>query len=428
MEDRTAETGSRAPSKRPACHFRFWLACVSFCLTASLAPHTARARGNQYGGQDRADAAQEMIVLAVQQAIDALPPSSGQAFSYEYDAEKDTYVRSETLGPTALQSTRPLGKGRLSLRLAASYFDMSQSFGPMTYYIEPVDPKYQSGYANFGLQASATVGVFNLGAAYGITNRLDVFLDLPVTVVDAHATQTYTVTPDNLHVPVQQAPLGGAPTRAGLDAQLRNGTLVYRRETFGALGFDFNDGTHAGVGRTSIGSRAVLYAGERGRVAVATQVFFPSPNQADFAGSDSWAVFPRVLGEMPVIGPVRLLADVGYNYDFEKAELRSFVATGGALVAYERCSFDLGIRGTLYNKPITWTPASAYAGAYENIPAVDTVAQGNNQLGDDFVDFTGGVKVAVAANVVLSGALTVPLNNQGFRPPAFGTLGVEVYR
>lgn len=398
-------------------------------LSLGLLLHAVPVQGsNQYGGQDRADAAQDMIVLAVQQVIDALPPSSGQAFSYEYDPEKDTYVRSATLGPTALQSTRPLGTGRFSLRAAASYFDLSQSFGPMTYRIEPQDSTVsKSGYANFGLQASANVGVLNFGAAYGVTNRLDIFLDVPVTIVSADASQSFTVKLQNLQKPLQELPLAAATTPEELANQLRTGKFVYRRASFGALGFDFNDGTHAGVGRIGLGGRALLYAGERGRVAVAPQLFFPSPNQNEFAGSDSWAIYPRVLGEMRAVGPLRLLADIGYNYDFEKAELRSFVATGGALLAYERCSFDLGIRGSLYNKPIAWTPAVSYAQAYGPLPAVAAVAQGDNTLGDDFVDFTGGLKLAVTRSVVLSGAVTVPLNNQGFRPVAFGTLSVEVY-
>jgi len=226
---------------------------------------------------------------------------------------------------------------------------------------------------------------------------------------------------------VGQVVVSGAGTRADLDALLRGGKLVYRRESFGALGFDFNEGTQVGVGRIDLGGRAVLYAGERGRVAVAPELFFPSPSEGQYAGSDSWAILPRVLGELSIVGPLRLLADVGYDYDLQKAELRSFVATGGALLAYERCSFDLGIRGSLYNKPIAWTPAVAYGEKVGTFPATVAVAQGDNKLGDDFVDFTGGAKVALTRDIVLSGAVTVPLNNEGFRPVAFGTLGVEVY-
>src|SRR5512147_841571 len=106
----------------------WWLGVVGvvsgvFGISAAAAAQNA----NQFGGQDRADAASRMIVLGVQQGISSLPPTSGQSFTYEFDPVLTTYVSSERLGPTALRSPQTIGLNRLSLRVAASYFEVSDT-------------------------------------------------------------------------------------------------------------------------------------------------------------------------------------------------------------------------------------------------------------------------------------------------------------
>src|SRR5690349_16701595 len=101
-----------------------WIIGIAAMVTMIAGP--ARAN-NQFGGQGRADAASQMIVLGVQQGISSLPPTSGQAFTYDYNAELGTFVASEQLGPTVLRSPQTIGANRFSLRVAASYFDLSKT-------------------------------------------------------------------------------------------------------------------------------------------------------------------------------------------------------------------------------------------------------------------------------------------------------------
>jgi hypothetical protein len=48
-------------------------------------------------------------------------------------------------------------------------------------------------------------------------------------------------------------------------------------------------------------------------------------------------------------------------------------------------------------------------------------------LGTSFLDFLGGLKVRLTDSLVLSGSVTTPLNNQGFRADAVGTIAIEGY-
>jgi hypothetical protein len=451
--------GGRSPQRQLAAQL-----AVALTLTCA-APHSrpASAQSDQFGGQARADAAQQMVVLAVQQAISSLPPTSGQAFTYEFDAEKDTYVRGKVLGPTAFRSARTIGKGKLALRGAVSYFELSESFGPIQYLVQFDEPFTEgdiaglqpAGVAGFGLDVSAKVTLLNLSATYGITNRIEVMLNLPITVVDAKASQPFSTPRNLLNVPLDESfvagafqlnPLSSNPQQratqiAGLrqefgrrinpactpDPQEPERCLSYRNQSFTALGFDFNDGTHAGVGRISLGGKAMLYSAEWIRLAFMTELFFPSPNEEQFAGPNSGAILPRAIAGVPIADWLEAHVDVGYDYDFNDAELRRFVWNVGASVPGSRVTVDFGLGGSEYDEPISWTPSVAYGRPEGEFPPTTITALENNQLGTTVVSFLGGIKVRLADQVVLSGAVTVPVIDESFQPAALGTLALEVY-
>lgn len=390
---------------------------------------------NQFGGQSRADAVSKMIVLGVQQGISSLPPTSGQSFTYELDPKLDTYVSSELLGPTALRSPQTIGAGRFSVRVAGSYFELADTKTPITFVIND-PPGTPFGVAKIGLQANAHVGLLNVGGNYGITDRFEVTLNVPIVTVDAHASQIYSALTSERNLPANQAQLGGvtidpstgvAEAEGLLNSELQSGKdLFVRRDSFNALGFDFNEGRHVGVGRISIGGKAVVYANKLVQIAFAPELFLPSPHQDEFAGSNSVAILPRVIGAFKVTEPVWLHLDAGYDYDFDKNELRRFVWNGGTSVAITGATFDFGVGGSTFNEGIQWTPATAPFTDPAGQPAT-IEALGSTRLGRTFIDALGGVKVRVANKTVLSGSVNVPLNNDGFRAAAVGTLAVEQY-
>jgi hypothetical protein len=417
---------------------------ITISIVAALCwPVTVHAQGtaNQFGGQDRANAAQRMIVLAVQQEISSLPPTSGQAVSYEFDLKTGEPVKSKYLGPTAFLSTQTVGAGNLSVRLATSYFDLADSFGPIPYRVQfdepfPGEPQPPKGVVKFGLNAGARVGVINLAANYGVTS-LEVTMNLPIVIVDAHASDVFSSPRAELSLPPQKAHVGGPPivnddvgaALRKLDDELHksDGLYVLREETFSALGFQFNEGTHAGVGRISIGAKGLVYSDKRLQLAVAPEFFFPSPSQDEFAGSDSASILPRIVGAFRVVSPLTLHVDSGYDCDFDNNELRRFVWNVGASIALGGETFDAGIGGSKYNQGIEWTPTIVKGAGTLNFPPSTGVALGNNTLGDSFVDFLAGIKFRITDNWVISGTVDVPVNDQGFRPAAAGTLAVEYY-
>jgi hypothetical protein len=443
----THENAHRRPLLRTA---------ICLVLSALVAPQAVDAQGGQFGGQSRADSAREMIVLAVQQGISSLPPTSGQSFNYEYDAATDTFVRSSTLGPTSFHATRTIAKGSIAFRLAASYFEMEDDFGPNLYLVEFDEPipsgpgagLQPAGVAGFGLEAEAQVGLLNWSVSYGLTRTIELTLNVPVTIVDAQARQSFSTTRRNANLPPSEAvasgafqlnPLSSDPAiraseiaalRSAFDASLgcaNPDCLVFRSAPVSDFGFDFDDSTSVGVGRISAGARRVMYSGKHLRVALMSELFFPSPSEDELAGPDSWAVLPRAIFATPLPRGLWAHVDVGYDHDFSESSLRRLVWKSGASLPLERFNFDFGIGGSEYDTPIEWTPGTAKGERSAQFAPTTLTSLDDTRLGDTFVDFIGGLKVQVLESAVVSGAVTVPLNGQGFRPAALGTLALEAY-
>jgi hypothetical protein len=373
-----------------------------------------------------------MILLAVQQGIASLPPTAGQSFVYEYDRKVDSYNRSDLLGPTSLRSTETIGAGALSLRVATSYFEAADTLGPIAYKVSGANPRFADppGFCTkFGLQAGSRVGLISFATTYGFTDRIDGNFSLPLVVSDTTGSEIFTQA-NGTRNPNQ---VDGALC-AQLDAFLAAGGLRLVKRPFadirlaGGTGVDFNGGTNFGVGRMSVGAKGVLYAGRRLELAFAPEFFFPSPNEHEFAGSASAALLPRVVTQVKVADPLRLYLDAGYDYDFENDELRRFTWTVGASTRLPivQGTVDVGFGGSKFNRGIEWTPGRATFVDDTGRPAQLT-ALADNQLGRNFVDFLGGIKLRLAENSVLAGAVSVPLNGEGFRATAVGTLALEQY-
>lgn len=416
-----------------------WLHAVSkpgltACI-ALLAASTVQAESpNQFGGQDRANAASELIVIGVQRAMDALPVVSGQSVTYEFDPATDALQRGTRLGPTVLRTAQTVGPGVFSVQIGASYFEQSETFHPINYLVTLNDSPPQSGVAKFALTAKAKVGLFNLSATYGIGSRFEVSAALPITIVDAHASQTFSTDANKLSVPAGSAVVSGAPVVNGdvsaainlLNAELKpGGPLALRRDSFRSLGFDFNEGTQAGVGRIGVGGKAVVWSNPRLQVAVVPEFFFPSPSQDAYSGPDSAAILPQMVATVKLTDAIHVHTDAGYDYDFDTAALRRFTWTSGVSLGFERAAADLGFSGSEFDAPVRWTPSTMRGEPNGSFPGSTGVALGDNTTGTSLVNVLLGGKIYLNDSMVIAGGVSIPIVNPGFQPDALGTFAVE---
>ncbi|MBX3025087.1 transporter [bacterium] len=407
-----------------------WSSAAALAVATLLSIGTARAQNpNQFGGQDRANAASQLVLFGVDRGIAALPAVSGPSVTYQFDPASDAFVRATRLGSTVLPSTQTIGQGSLTVQVAASYFEQSESFTPINYLFTRDDLPTEPIVAKVGLDVRARVTLINLAATYGLTQRIQLGLSLPITVVDAQAQQVFSTRRSLLNLPPPQAVISGARVQNGdvaaavrtLNESLGPGKpLALRGDTFSALGFDFNDGTHAGVGRIALGGKGLVYSYQRLQFAAAGDVLLPSPSQAEFAGPDSVAIYPRVIASLRPADAITLSTDLGYSYDFDHAELQRFAWTIGGSFGSERFSLDVGFAGSEYAQSIEWTPAVVHGE-----PRTTGVALNDASTGTTLVSAVFGGKLRVAEATVLAGGLSVPIVNLAFQPDVLGTLAVE---
>src|SRR5262245_36124775 len=260
--------------------FKFQVLLAVGMQAVMYAQAAGQSNVNQFGGQARADAARSLIVLGVEQGISSLPPTSGQSLTYHLD-EAGNWTPVGQIGPTAFRSPLVIGQNRLSASLAASYFSLSETFDPINDLRQPITGPNEGSLYRFGLVADAKVGIINASVSYGLTAAVELTLNIPVTIVSAHVDQISSTLYSERNLPSNEALLGGVgpvplepnqslaiqalnrafnralvPPNGPCDPSPDPGRcLTYRKDPVTALGFDFNEGTHAGVGRIDLAAK-----------------------------------------------------------------------------------------------------------------------------------------------------------------------------
>jgi hypothetical protein len=387
---------------------------------------SAQSSADPFGSQPRADAASNLIRVGVQQAISSLPPSSAQTFLYEFDFVLGTFTLDDSLGPIVLRSPATIGEGQLAIRFAGSYFDLERDFAPIGYRLEA---EGITAFTRFGLEVEARIGVLNFGASYGVTDRVEVTLALPVTIVDAAATQSFPSPKEFSDFPPDEAPVAFSASLAEVDANLEpDGLDFLRTDSFDAAGFDFNEGTSVGLGRVEISGKALLVTEKGFDLSGGLGLFLPSPSSEEFAGPDSFSVLPRLVGGYGVTEYAHVLADIGYEYDVDFTTLRRLTWDAGLWLGSERASVDVGFGGSHYETGIDWTPPTFVGEPVRGgFPGGTFFALEETDAGSDFVDFLLGGKFQLGESAAIGGSVVVPVTDDGLRADAIGTLVVEYY-
>jgi len=387
----------------------------------------AQAQPNAaFGGQARADAASQLILIGVQQGISSLPPTSGQSFAWTFDQGLGTFTASEELGPFSFRIPDTIGKNVFSFRGAMTYFNLSDTYDPILY--EVIDnrtgpDRRDNMVTEFGLSVDARVFLWNLSGTYGIADNSDLSINVPLVFVDASATQTYLT---SRAIPEGTVLL--AQDQDQIDRLIANGDASFAGQAVEPPALQFSDGSNFGLGRVSLGSKTSLLESEDFSLAIAPELFFPSPSQSSFSGSDTWAILARVIGAYHFSDMFHVQADAGYDYDFSIAQLRRFVWNAGGWVTTSMATFDFGFGGSLFDEGVDFTPRQAEGRTSVGYPEGNQiVALGDPELGKNYVDFLGGVKFRLGDSSVLAGGVNVPITSDGLRAVAVGTVSFEYY-
>ncbi len=324
--------------------------------------------------------------------------SSPAGIAYKYNAEQGTYdLISRDLGPVLARGSRTLGKGNWSFAATVTAFkydefngddigklDSDELLHPFDTLPPPNDPnvpeRFEHDIVRLTYDVDIEVQTLSLFGSYGITDRLDVNIIVPVVAIDLNVDAVATI---------EVSPLNDLPNVHNFDPDNESPN-------------DSVSGDETGLGDIAIGLTYQLASEQNYSVAGAFIVKTPSGDEDNFLGTGSTTVQPAVFAELDLGSIFGIHGNIGYEWDSDESDE----------------SAVRGIFGVTAGNSIV-TASLEYAGRFKQ-------GDDDDAVGKDKSDAAFGLKWHPGRNFILSGNVIVPLNDDGLRSDLITSVGVEL--
>jgi len=264
-------------------------------------------------------------------------------------------------------------------------------------------PAFENDVIDFRLSMNLDVAVTSMYVTYGVTDRLDVGLVLPIVQAEFRGEST-----------AQIQPFGGATLAHFFEGTQANPGLLGNRQSLGSA---------AGLGDVTVRAKVNLRDAPNASVAVLIDGRFPTGSQNDLLGSGKFsaralAIINSRLGDFSPHVNVGYLHHAGTQRNdavlgtigFDQRLSERFTLAADLVSELQVGDSELNLPGAVtYEAPFRRTLNPT------NIP----------DIRDDIVNGSFGVKIAPARSVVLVLNTLFPLNRGGMRPNLVYTAGVE---
>jgi hypothetical protein len=393
------------------------LACEFPFATGVLT--NAQTTGNQ---SLTAQQVAESLNIAIATQVSQLPLATASAGTVEvYKAGvPETF---NNLGPILTDRASTIGKHRFFLGFTASQFVFTDIDGkslnnlPFTYARPTINSSNQVTSITYtnqtnkaDLKVDQVVGV----ATFGVTDRIDISAIVPweyVSLSDTTANSTNYTTDPNNNILFQTSPTN-----------------------------TYFPGTAYGVGDVTFNIKREMWTGEHATVATEFNLRTPTGDDANLLGSGAWGFNPFVV--YSYLWKVSPHAKVGYQWN-SKSELNNpTLSAGGNQALPGGLQYDLGadwavarqltlagdvLGNQFLNTPKIVVPTSATInltkiGSSATVPLYTTTTQNSSYT---INSLSGGLKIAVVRDLVLSGNVLVQLNNNGLRSRPTPLVGIS---
>jgi hypothetical protein len=254
---------------------------------------------------------------------------------------------------------------------------------------------------SLALDVRLTVTAFLL--TYGVSDRIDVGVVLPVVTTSLEGSTTAQINP--FGPPPAVHFFGGTPD---------NPTLTASR---------FVRGSATGLGDVDARVKINLRRGDPLAASVLADVRFPTGSEADLLGSGAFAV--RGLGIVSArFGNFSPHANVGYLYRGGQFETDAVLGTVGfdhLLAPWATLAVDLISQLQVGDSPLRVPDPVVIQAPYVRTIRPSTIPDSR----DDIVDGSFGMKLAAANGLTFIGNTEWPLNRGGLRPDVIWSFGLE---
>jgi hypothetical protein len=349
-------------------------------------------------------------------------PASG--LIYNFNSSAGVYTRStQSLGPVIAERGETIGRHRLFVGVAYQYFKFDKIDGvdlkniPTVFtHEQQTGASYEQDVITARNSISFNINQYTAVATFGITDRVDLSAAIPV--VNVHFAAVSDANIDRIAPP---NPVFGQAHFFD-PSNPANST----RAIFGS------GGSSTGLGDVTFRLKGTVWRGERGAVALAADLRTPTGDEYNFRGTGAWGFKPFLIASYRA-GRVAPHANLGFQWNGSSALAGDIsagtkrrlprqmpYAFGADIGATGRLTFTFDLLGArVFNGPhlsrSTFTDAAGRK--FENI-----------QLGHSsfsLVDFSGGLKVNLARNLLLTANVITRLNDAGLRAKVIPLVGLS---
>jgi hypothetical protein len=390
--------------------FRFGNCGQPLCLTVNAGIHGNHFVPEVVQGRDNLIAFLTGSIGASVATIPISAASSGAVFTFEGGRPVRTAVSS---GPIFAERAQTLGRRRLFVGASASYFDYSYLRGTnlsdlsFTFTHQNVgselegDPDFEHDVIQVHTDLSVSVAVANLVAAYGVTDRIDIGVALPLVHTSLSGSSHAQIIP-SVSFPAHRF---GTPENPSLTANAST------------------EGSATGIGDVAVRAKADLGGTGQWRYGLLANVRLPTGSEEDFTGSG--AVSALGMGILSArYGDFSPHVNAGYAYYGSSLLSNAVLATGGfdqLLAPWATFAFDL-----ISQWPVGGNDLSLPGPVTFDVPTREVVQTTNIRSGSDRRIYgSAGVKLSPAEDLTIVISSLVPLASGGLQPQSAWTIGVE---
>lgn len=397
-------------------------------------------------------------------------PASG--FVYSFDAQTGVYKRSaSTFGPILTERAETIGKGKLYLGATFQRFRFSTIDGyplhdwPAVFtHVPGTGPNgaaepYESQFISTSNSLDLKVNQYTFFATYGLTNKIDVSVAVPLVQVGLNLFSTATINrtvdtePALVNGALQPCCSNGPPYANYFDPQNPAGSLtavfsnsqyspdIYTNPTkTNNLYWSPARNNAAGIGDVVLRFKGNVYKGERVAFSLLTDVRLPTGDAMNFLGSGAAGVKPFAALSVRT-GPITPHLNFGYQWSGASI-LAGNVVTGtkadlpGVLIF--SAGTDIGITHWLtgavdyIGNELVNAPRVGVSTFTSTAPLVSTGTTGTFPTivpgGKDTYNqssFAVGLKASVVDRLLVSGNLLFALNDGGLRQTVVPLIGLS---
>lgn len=325
-------------------------------------------------------------------AIGAYPFSSSvSGFTFNFDPLLGTFLRTtETLGPLFAERTPTLGRGKFNFNAAFTFFKYDTFNGESLDHLH-VDARHQPDVipppdqrTSFELDTirinfdiDIRVRIFSLVATYGVTERLDVGILLPIVNVDMRVKSHAVVIPSPSNpVPTLHTFVGGPESPD-----------------------DRASGSATGIGDVVLRGKYHLLKSDMVDVAGALLTKLATGSHGDFLGTGTTTMRPFLILSRTLFGMLTPHLNLGYEFNLDHVSQSTVEYVVG---------FDIGTS--------RWTFAGELLGSY--VP-------GGDHSGDHILTASMGAKWNPWKQLLVSDNAQVPVDRTGLRSDVILTFEAE---